>query len=281
MSAWTGSYASIDGLILDGVDEFGVKWGISEIDGWGSTSPTLEVVQKARGGGGWSGDSYGGPRTVAISGWLKAPTELLAADAADRLIAAVGRDERILSMVEDGRARWVAARRSGRVLVTKRRPGYSTWSIQVSADDWRKFGAALQGSTGLPASSGGLTVPFTVPFTIASTLTAGRVVLENTGKEVGPVSIRIDGPATGPIVTHIGSGLSLVFASSLVMAAGDWLDIDMEKHSVMLNGQASRQGYVTSRGWSQFEPGVNQWGFSASSFTSGALMTVTATPADE
>jgi len=101
------------------------------------------------------------------------------------------------------------------------------FSIQLVAADPRKFSDPLTTSTRLPASTGGLTVPFTVPFTIASTVVSGTCSLVNGGNTTGPVRLRVNGPCTGPIITHVGTGAQLVFASSLVLAAGEWIDIDM------------------------------------------------------
>jgi hypothetical protein len=39
---------AIGGLVLGSVDEFGARWTISKFDGWGSTSPTLQLSQRAR-----------------------------------------------------------------------------------------------------------------------------------------------------------------------------------------------------------------------------------------
>ena len=111
----------------------------------------------------------------------------------------------------------------------------------------------------------------------------GRAVcaVTNPGTVNGQVRLRISGPTVGPIVTHVASGRSLVFASSITLGAGEWLDVDAEAQTVLANGQSSRSGWVTSRGWPLFEPGQNTYAFAAASFTSGALLTVTGTPAWE
>ena len=154
------------------------------------------------------------------------------------------------------------------------------WSIQVIALDPRKLGAPLTGSTGLPSSSGGFTFPHTFPFAINSTVVSGQVSLFNPGNETGPVTLRIDGPIVGPIITHVGSGLQLVFSASLTLGAGEFLLVDMEAHTAMAQGQSSRANWILSRGWSGLEPGNNTWSFAAASGTTG-LLTVTGVPADQ
>lgn len=275
------SSLTIGPQILSGVDEFGVQWITETVDGWeGSPASTLSVKQKPRGAGGWAGLAYLGSRSIAAAGRVFAPDSASLSAAVDRLNAAVATFDSELTVAESGRARWCEVRRAGDV-ITSTTDLSARWSIQVVAPDPRKFSATLAASTGLPSTTGGLTVPFTVPFSINATTVAGQVNLTNPGNTSGPVLLRIDGPVVGPVVTHVGSGLSLVFASSLVLNAGEWLDVDLEARQVLANGQASRNGYVTSRGWSSFTPGLNTWAFTAVSFSAGALLTVHATPADQ
>jgi hypothetical protein len=225
---------------------------------------------------------------MVATGACFAPSADAAADALDRLIAACSLDETLLTVAEPSRARWCMARRDGEVIPSWLGDDAFEYSVQFAADDPRKLGTALTGSTGLPSSSGGLTVPFTVPYSINSTVVSGQVSLFNPGNETGPVTMRIDGPITGPVITHVGSGLQLVFSASLVLGVGEFLDINMDDfphdgmqaHTVMAQGQSSRANWITSRGWSGFEPGPNTWAFTAVSGAS-ALLTVTAVTADQ
>ena len=277
--AITPSYVSVGSLILGGQEDSGVQWILEDIQGWGAPGGTLAPMQKPRQAGMWGGYSFAKGRPMVLKGTTSAPTAGLASDALDRLIDAFSLDSVVLTVVESGRSRWTNVRRDGDVLPVWLGATAFSWSVQVVSLDSRKFGAALTGSTLLPLTSGGLTVPFTVPFTISSTVLSGQVPLTNPGNEVGPVTIRVDGPAVGPVITHTGiTGSSLVFASSLVLAAGEWLTINMESRTAMANDQASRSGYITSRGWFGFDPGVNVFSFTASGYNAASLMTVTATP---
>ena len=183
-------------------------------------------------------------------------------------------------MTKAGSPRWCTVRRDGPVLPDWPNPLSFDWSIQVVAVDPRKMGATLTGSTALPSSSGGFSFPHTFPFAINSTVVSGQVSLFNPGNETGPVTMRIDGPIVGPIITHVGSGLQLVFSASLTLGAGEFLLVDMEAHTAMAQGQSSRSNSITSRGWSGFESGNNTWAFSSASGTTG-LLTVTAVTADK
>jgi len=267
-------------LALTSTEASGVEWLLTGFKGWGATGGTLTQTQKTRQRGAWSGLSYSQARPMVATGACFAPNATLAADALDRLIAACSLDETLLTVAEPARARWCMARRDGEVIPSWLGDDCFEYSVQFAADDPRKLGTPLTGSTALPSSTGGLTVPFTVPFAINSTVVSGQVSLFNPGNETGPVTLRIDGPVTGPVITHVGSGLQLIFSASLTLGAGEFLLVDMEAHTAMAQGQSSRANWITSRGWSGLESGSNTWAFTAAS-SSAALLTVTATPADQ
>lgn len=271
------------GIPLGRVDEFGVDWAIDAdgLEGWGATGSTRETVQNVRSQGGWSGEGFPTARVMAVRGRAYAPTPEDARAALDRIGHEASIDDFEFTVHEPGLSRTVVAHRTRDVQHVWQMPTVIAWAVNLTADDSRKLHAAVSGSTRLPSVTGGLTVPFTVPYSIAATQVSGQVSLTNPGNTTGPVKLRIDGPCSGPVVTHVNSGKSLVFASSLVLGAGEWLDIDMDARTVYANGQANRRMYVTSAGWSGFEPGDNTWSFTAAAYNAASLLTVTANPADK
>lgn len=268
-------------VVLNTLDANGVKWIVRGFDGWGGVAPTIQVVQKPRQPGGWAGLSYGQSRYLALAVMVVAPTPTGLNVALDALNAAVAFGDCTLTVAEAAFTRSMTVRRNSDVQVSRVTNLIANVQFQVVAVDPRKLGTTLTGSTALPATSGGLTVPFTVPFTINSTVVSGAVSFTNPGNESGPVTIRVDGPCTGPVITHSSANTSnaLTFSSSLSLGAGEFLLIDMDKHTALANGQATRAGYITSRGWSSFDPGANTWSFTASAYNANALLTVNATPA--
>src|SRR5690606_4337523 len=142
---------------------------------------------KPRSAGAWAGDAYASARHISLSGWCNAPDELTLSDALDRLNDAASLDNALLTVTEGGRQRWMMVRREDEVLYRRLDEHWFRWSVQLVATDPRKFAAPLSASTRLPASSGGLTVPFTVPFSIDATMVSGQVSLHNPGNETGPV----------------------------------------------------------------------------------------------
>lgn len=155
--------------------------------------------------------------------------------------------------------------------------GLAQATVTMECPDPRRFGVANIGSTYLPHVSGGLTWPLTFPAMWSGTQDEGSVTMDLGGNTLAPVRLHIAGPCTSPTVTHTQSGSTL--ALDLTIASGDWVDIDCEARTVLYNGQSSRNGSLTSRGWFGFEPGSNTVGFNASAYNSTAILTVTATPA--
>lgn len=270
----------LQGLVtLGSVDAAGTLWrinqdGLTGIDG--SPAPTLQVEQKTRQDGGWGGDSFDGPRYPTIAGTIRAETPALLNDATELLAAAVTKTSFMMTVTKADRIRVLTVRRAGETVIQRVTNRFATYSIMLVAEDPRMFFPAVSGSTHLQSTTGGHTVPETVPYSIDATVSSGQISLTNLGRTAGRVVARVDGPCHGPIITHRGLSASLVFSSNLTLVAGEWLDIDMDAHTVLAQGQASRAGWITSRGWSTFEPGDNLWAFSAASFDADALLTITA-----
>lgn len=276
------SSATLGSLLLTDVDADGIQWGVTGLDGWGASAGTISPQQKPRQDGAWAGWSYRKPRSIVLSGQAVLPSSDAATLAVDKLVSAASLDETTLTIVESGASRYATVRRDGEV-VAKWTPGAGLifdWSIQLVAVDPRKFGAELSASTNLPSTTGGLTIPFTIPFAINAVQVSGDVSLTNPGNVTGPVTLRIDGPCVGPSITHVGPGglVQTVALAAYSMGVGEFLTVDMEARQVLAQGQASRAGFLTSRQWFGFEPGVNLFAFTATSYNPGTLLTVTASP---
>jgi hypothetical protein len=267
------------GITLGQTDVDDVEWYFLGIDGWGAPGSTSQPIQRGRGDGGFASEAWLKYRTFTIQGAIVAPDRPSMVAAQDALNAAASIQQQALTIVNGGTERTVlGAQRQDDVLYKETSPISVEFAITFVAVDPRKFGEPITYSTFLPQSTGGLTVPFAVPFTIASTVVTGQVTMTNPGNTAGKVLMRIDGPVTGPVISHVATGAQLVFATSLVLNAGEWLDIDMDARTILANGQSSRAGYVTTRGWSQFDPGGNTWAFTAPVFDAGSKLTVTAYP---
>jgi len=139
--------------------------------------------------------------------------------------------------------------------------------VEWFATDPRLY-ALTESSTAisLPTSSGGLTFSVTPPITFGSVSTGGEGDLSNAGTfQTGPV-VNITGPVTNPKLTNVTTGE--VWEYNGTVASGDYLLVDMEDRTVLLNGTASRYSNLTAASvfW-DLEPGTNTIQYRASAYT--------------
>lgn len=267
---------SIGSVNFNAQDANGVWWFAEQLQGWGSPQGTLTVTQKPRQHGGWRSESFLTPRVIAVNGTIQAPTSAALTVARHQLDAAVSLTDTTFSVVEYGETLYSTVTRQDEVLYGDEAETWTTFSAQLVAEDPRRFGAPATQTTNMPSSSGGLTFSMTFPIAFNSTIIPGTISFANPGNVAAPVVLTITGPCSGPIITHISSGAQLVFASSLALGSGEFLVVDMDARTVKANGQSSRIGYVTSRGWFALDPGNNDVGFNASVYNSSATLAVTA-----
>jgi hypothetical protein len=276
-----GSTVSIGDLVFNTLDASGVLFVLSDMSGWGSPGSTVQSSQRSRGNGATTSEPFLKPRVMSLTGSIDSPTPELLSTAVDTLIASFTLDQFVMSVNESGRIRSVMAQRQDDVLVKWLSAYQVEFSAQVVAKDPLKYGDLVTASTVLPSSTGGLTFPITFPITFTGVSNTGIIRLTNSGNTQAPVWLRVDGPvpAGGWTVTHVAKRQSLSFATSLALAAGEFVTVDMERREVLAQGQSARAGYVTSRGWFSLDPGVNDIAFSATNYSSTALLTATTKPA--
>lgn len=106
----------------------------------------------------------------------------------------------------------------------------------------------------------GRTYDLIPPRTYPATTSAGAVHHVNPGTWVHQ-KVRLYGPATGPRYTNEDTGETLTFTSGLVIAAGDYIEIDTAARTVfyLSNSDATRLNfldYAVSTWW-QLAPGAN------------------------
>jgi hypothetical protein len=275
------SSAELNGITFNAYDEDETFWGMDTLEGWGSPGTDASFVKKVGQHGSWSivPQPTLTERTLSMGGVVRASTYELMAAAVHKLNAAVTLGLSELAVIDmSGQRLTVQVQRAGEVIIQMNGTSFA-WSAIVTAPDPRKYGAAIVAFTGLPSSSGGLTWPHTWPVEWDGVSTSGVITIENPGDVPAPVYARIDGPVPSPVIRHVNSGKELVLASSYVLLDGSWLDIDMERRQVLEAGVASRNNYITQRGFFELDPGDNEIIFNAASYNPDALLTITATPA--
>lgn len=274
-------WIALGSLVLGSEDASGVRFTVRKFDGWGSPASTVVLTQRARGHGATGSEGFYRPRVLTIEGLIQVPDPALQSMAVDTLSAAVALNNFPVLVSEQGRVRNFEARRQDDVFVTYLTDKIASYSIQLVAEDPRKYGDLITATTRLPFSRGGLVRPSTWPRTWTGVSGTGQVTLNNPGNTQAPVWLRIDGPlpAGGHSVTHQGKQQTLTFGTSLELAAGEFMTVDMERREVLAQGQSARSGYVTSRGWFTLDPGENVIAFSSVNYSETASLSITTKPA--
>ena len=147
-------------------------------------------------------------------------------------------------------------------------------ALQFFATDPRIYDATQSSSsTAAATSGGGRTYNRTYNLTYAAGGAGGTINATNAGNFPTRPTVRIDGPVTDPRIENVTAGKYLQF-SGLTLASGEWLDIDFQNRTVLLNGTASRYNYLTSTSsfW-ELGPGNNQIYFTSGSATGTLTLT--------
>lgn len=135
----------------------------------------------------------------------------------------------------------------------------ATATIGLDACDPRIYDeTATTLTTGLAASVAGLAWPLIWNLNWGGASTGDSVIATNIGSFSTPWTARIDGPVTNPSVENVTTGqvLSLSGDGGLVLAAGEWVDLDSSTRTVLLGGTASRYSALTSSSsWWDLPPG--------------------------
>lgn len=125
----------------------------------------------------------------------------------------------------------------------------------------------------LPAATGtGLTWPLTWPLDWGIAQSDSTFV-NNQGNFDAPATFRVDGPVINPRIENLT--LNKTLAIDITVNAGEYLEIDADARTVLLNGSASRYSLLTqASAWWLLEPGPNEIRFRAATATA-ATMTLT------
>lgn len=103
-------------------------------------------------------------------------------------------------------------------------------------------------------SGGGYVVPMVVPY-ISAASTGGSVTLNNAGSETAWPIITLTGPLATPVLTNTTTGA--VLQLSYTIATGDVVIIDMDNHTITLNGASLISTKTSTSDWWGLVPGNN------------------------
>lgn len=110
----------------------------------------------------------------------------------------------------------------------------------------------------LPSETGGQVLPFTLATTLTAVATVGVRSIVNEGTATATWRGIIDGPVTNPRLVNFTTGETLRIGVTVL--SGQELHLDSAVRSVLLDGTASRRGFVSGQWW-QLRPGNNDIGW--------------------
>lgn len=260
------------GLTIGSLDAGGVRWYLEQLVGWDGAPSTGEMQQRLYRHGAWSNRAFLAPRILQLQGHATGTQDALYR-AADRLMNAIPLEEpEFVTVAEGATQRIVGARQHDDPLV-EMGPGWFRFDVALQCPDPRRLsGSEFAVTARLPSSVGGLTLPFTVPFTIDAVVTDNTVTVVNDGNVEAPARLRITGPCQTPVVRHAEQDRQLLFGINL--SAGQFLDVDLDEHTVLLNGTANRRGVVVGQ-WFTIQPGAQELAFDAAAFDPAATCRIT------
>lgn len=277
MRVVNGFGATLNGFDLVGTDPSGATWKVRDIENWLPLPATTgTVTQNAYADGGWLGEAFFQPKPLRLIQQITASGRAQMNAAISQFNAAIPvRSVAPLAMLDAGVLRYRMVRMEGAPALPKHTGLFAMADVQLVDP----FGRMLSGdgstaftytaSTGLPSTTGGLTVPFTLAATIPATVTSGSVTVTNQGNTTPPVKIIIAGPVTNPVIRTTTGGL---MTFTIALSAGQTLEVDLDKKTVKINGTVNRRNTLAG---SWIVPAAGTvLSFDASSYNSSAQMTV-------
>lgn len=157
--------------------------------------------------------------------------------------------------------------------------GASILNYQASfyAEDPRAYSQTLTTVTGAVLSSlgGGLVMPFRFPFTFTSS-GGGTVAFTNAGNRPTPPILRVYGMCVNPQIVNLATGARISLIGTI--AAGDYMELDVYRRTVKLNGTVARSNFYDgiNSTWFELPSGVSNLQLVAGSFDGSARLDILA-----
>lgn len=144
----------------------------------------------------------------------------------------------------------------------QRRLGIHECQIQIVCGDPRVYDPYPTSVTATLTAvvTSGRSYPKSYPMVYGAAVGSNSVSVVLSGNRDTPAKLRINGPVLNPRIVYDNTGTELIFNTQI--AAGDYIEIDLNNRSVLLNGATPRRTAMTLLGtWYLLEPGVNSFRF--------------------
>ena len=259
------------------LDAHGSEWGLGTdsspggVEGW-QTSPGIRLSHRVRPGehGVFDGPAQMTERVIMLEGSCRSADFNAAQRSRDILVSVMGDSQlgmSTLTVYEQGRpTKQARVRRSAESKTLWLSDTFFLWSMILVAPDPRRYAAAESTqAANLPgAGTGGLVFPLVFPLTFGSGAAGGSLLLDNSGTIATPVVWEILGPVDAPVITNIGTGQRLEFASTFSLGSGETVTINSDTKTV-LQGVTNRRPDLVVAQWWNLATGPNQIQFSGAS----------------
>lgn len=254
-------------------DAFGVKWGLTKLDGWfDGWEGSGTVDQRSQQDGAWISPQYAAPRVVHLGGSIKAASWDATTQAWDRLLAQIpfrNLSSLLVSTGEGAVPEQTAQVRQHEKPVLTRFDDRADFSLSLLAPDPRRYAATVQTvALVLPILTGGIAPPLTPPITVTGSTSVSQATLTNAGTVTTYPTLTITGPC--PPATIINLTTSEAIRVVDAVPAGQTLVIDVLAGTAVTGGQSRR---VLGSWWGLL-PGANEVAFRADGYDAAAGLSI-------
>jgi len=242
----------------------GNKYHLTSIEGFDDPEAREQREDRATQDGQIDYGQYLGARLMTFNGTI------LAENATQRDL---WRQDLLDAFIKDGVYRWLRWQVSGEVakqiyckVFTRTildnfedHPFYRNFIINFIAVDPRIYSQTeYTDKVYIPNVAGGFESPLTSPLTSGIAQAGGRLNINNIGNFTSLPVVRMYGPLTNPYIRNNDDGAKQI-KINMIVSGGDYLEIDFEEKTIMLNGSASRYNYLDSGyGWWGIKKGNNE-----------------------
>jgi hypothetical protein len=131
-------------------------------------------------------------------------------------------------------------------------------------------------------SSVGVSAPVTAPIALTPTLASGSLQMTNVGGSPSHFTALLYGPCSAPRLINDLTGEQIAFTSDLVLAAGEYVEIDTRAKTARLLSSvaADRRGFIdfSVNSWWQIQRGAQQIRYAPTAPTAGSQAVITYRP---
>jgi hypothetical protein len=252
----------LGGVSFGDLSPSGVFYNLEDLEGWDSPGSTGAVEQRSGARGGWASRAFQSPRLLRLTGGISVAEESQLEPAIDTLLEAIPLDDLgEIQVARKGSTRVAFVRQDDTPAVEILSTTEAAFDVALIAPDPYRYSVSEHVlETTLPVSSGGLSLPTSLPFSIDGGSPTGFMAASNVGNVPSPATVTIYGPVVMPSVTNSKTGERITY--SLDLASDEFLVLDLDRRTALLNGVASRRGFIRGDFFS-IHPGANSIAFTS------------------